>query len=206
MRGWRGVSVVRWGMVDPVAVFKTWLDEARAQGVREPTAMALATVDAAGAPAVRMVLLKHADEHGFVFYTNLESDKGRQLGHQARAELCFHWAEQQRQVRVHGPVEPVSTAEADAYFASRPHQSKLGAWASQQSRPLDSQGTLLKAVAGVALKHPFKVPRPPHWSGFRVVPDWIELWSAGEFRLHDRVRYARDAAAPHGWAPQRLYP
>lgn len=193
-------------MVDPVAVFQSWLDEARAAEVREPTAMSLATVDAAGAPAVRMVLLKHADERGFVFYTNLESDKGHQLATNARAELCFHWAALEKQVRVHGPVEPVSAEEADAYFASRAYKSRLGAWASQQSRPLDSQATLLKAVAGTALKYPLKVPRPPHWSGFRVVPDWIELWSAGEFRLHDRVRYTRDATAPGGWAPQRLFP
>ena len=193
-------------MVDPLQVFLSWLEEARAAAVREPTAMALATVDATGAPAVRMVLLKHADERGFVFYTNLESDKGLQLASRARAELCFHWAALEKQVRVHGPVEPVSEAEADAYFASRAYKSRLGAWASQQSRPLDSQATLLKAVAGVALKHPLKVPRPPHWSGFRVVPDWIELWSAGEFRLHDRVRYFRDAAADGGWRARRLYP
>ncbi|WP_221031590.1 pyridoxamine 5'-phosphate oxidase [Actomonas aquatica] len=193
-------------MVDPLLVFQGWLQEAKDAGVREPTAMALATVDAQGAPAVRMVLLKHADERGFVFYTNLESDKGHQLATHARAELCFHWAHFERQVRVHGPVEPVTDAEADAYFASRAHKSKLGAWASQQSRPLESQGKLLKAVAGVALKHPLSVPRPPHWSGFRVVPDWIELWSAGEFRLHDRVRYTRDAEAEGGWAPRRLYP
>ncbi len=193
-------------MVDPLGQFLSWLEEARTQGVREPTAMALATVDAAGAPAVRMVLLKQADERGFVFYTNLESDKGRQLAAHARAELCFHWAALERQVRVHGPVEPVSDAEADAYFATRAQRSKLGAWASQQSRPLDSQRTLLKAVAGVALRHPLKVPRPPHWSGFRVVPEWIELWSAGEFRLHDRVRYTRDPAGPGGWRAQGLYP
>ncbi len=174
--------------------------------VREPTAMALATVDEHGAPAVRMVLLKHADERGFVFYTNLESDKGRQLAADGRAELCFHWAALEKQVRVHGQVEPVSAEEADAYFASRAHKSKLGAWASQQSRPLDSQATLLKAVAAVALKHPLKVPRPPHWSGFRVVPDWVELWSAGEFRLHDRVRYRRELAGGGGWRAERLYP
>ena len=193
-------------MVDPVVVFQNWLEEARAAGVREPTAMALATVDEHGAPAVRMVLLKHADERGFVFYTNLESDKGRQLAANGRAELCFHWAALEKQVRVHGAVQPVSAAEADAYFASRAHQSKLGAWASQQSRPLDRQVTLLKAVAKVAVRHPLKVPRPPHWSGFRVVSDWIELWSAGEFRLHDRVRYWREASAPDRWRAQRLYP
>ena len=190
-------------MKDPIAIFQQWLADATTQ-VPEPTAMALATVDAEGRPAVRMVLLKHADAHGFVFYTNMESDKGRQLAHRAEAELCFHWQPPGRQVRVHGSVEQVSNAEADAYFASRPYQSQLGAWASQQSRPLPSQATLLKAVAKQALRFPHRVTRPPHWTGYRVVPTWIELWSGVTFRLHDRVRYTRDADG--NWQDQRLYP
>jgi pyridoxamine 5'-phosphate oxidase len=191
-------------MNDPIAQFQSWLDDARQRKLAEPTAMSLATVDAAGQPAVRMVLLKHADADGFVFYTNLESDKGRQLIASPFAELCFYWNPPARQVRVHGEVEPVSTEEADAYFASRAYKSRLGAWASQQSRPLDSQTTLAKAVAKVALKHPRNVPRPPHWSGFRVVPQWIELWEEKPFRLHDRLRYERDTNG--SWQAQRLYP
>ena len=166
--------------------------------------MSLATVDAKGHPAVRMVLLKHADEAGFVFYTNLESDKGQQLAQTPVAELCFYWNPPGRQVRVHGAVEPVTDAEADTYFASRAYKSRIGAWASQQSRPLDSQSTLAAAVAKVAIKHPLTVPRPPHWSGFRVVPEWIELWEEKAFRLHDRIRYQR--LDNGSWSSQRLYP
>jgi len=191
-------------VTDPLALFHDWLNNAQSRQLAEPTAMALATVDAVGQPAVRMVLLKHADEAGFVFYTNLESDKGHQLIGSPFAELCFYWNPPGRQVRVHGPVEPVSAAEADAYFASRAYKSKLGAWASQQSRPLANQATLAKAVAKVALHHPLNVPRPPHWSGFRLVPQWIELWEEKPFRLHDRFRYERSADG--SWKSQRLFP
>lgn len=190
---------------DPLSVFYTWLADATNRGHPEPTAMALATVDAAGQPAVRMVLLKHADPRGFVFYTNTESQKGDHLAHHPVAELCFWWEPPGHQVRVHGRVQPVTDDEANAYFASRPYQSRIGAWASQQSRPLDSQSELLRAVAAEALRHPLHVPRPPHWHGYRVVPDWIELWSAAKFRLHDRVRYTRNADGT-GWTPQRLFP
>ena len=188
---------------DPLIVFNEWLEEAKTK-VPEPTAMAVATVDAAGRPAVRMVLLKQADERGFVFYTNTTSDKGQQLAHQACAELCFHWNPPGRQVRVHGNVEKVSDEEADTYFASRPYRSQLGAWASQQSRPLANQTTLIKAVAAQAIRFPHHVDRPPHWTGYRVVPQWIELWSGVNFRLHDRVRYTKESDGT--WAKQRLFP
>lgn len=191
-------------MKSPLIQFQTWLQDAVDRQVPEPTAMALATVDQEGQPAVRMVLLKHADEEGFVFYTNQESDKGHQLAAAPWAELCFYWNPPGRQVRVHGRVEPVSAVEADAYFASRAYKSRIGAWASQQSRPLDSQATLAAAVAKVALKHPRQVPRPPHWGGYRVVPDWIELWEEKPFRLHERKRYTRQADGV--WSNQRLYP
>jgi len=188
----------------PLSRFHAWLQDAVDQKLAEPTAMSVATVDGSGQPAVRMVLLKHADEEGFVFYTNRESDKGQQLGENPAAELCFYWKPPGRQVRVHGTVETVSGKEADAYFASRPYKSQVGAWASQQSRPLDRQATLVAAAAKVALKHPRRVPRPPHWGGYRVVPSWIEFWEERPFRLHDRIRCERHADG--SWVEQRLYP
>jgi len=191
-------------VLDPLVKFQIWLQEAIDQQLPEPTAMSLATVDQNGWPAVRMVLLKQADKTGFVFYTNQESDKGRQLTETPQAELCFYWNPPGRQVRVHGPVEVVGSAAADAYFASRAYQSQLGAWASRQSRPLDGQTTLATAVARVALKHPRNVPRPPHWGGYRLRPAWVELWEEKAFRLHDRVRYTRQIDG--GWSEQRLYP
>jgi pyridoxamine 5'-phosphate oxidase len=151
-----------------------------------------------------MVLLKEATSHGFVFYTNTQSPKGEQLHHSPWAELCFYWNPPGRQVRVHGRVESVSEAEADHYFASRPYRSQVGAWASQQSRPLASQAKLMAEAATTALKYAQRVPRPPHWSGFRVVPDWIEFWEERAYRLHDRVRYSRSDDGT--WADQRLYP
>lgn len=192
-------------MIDPVTTFQRWLSDAQAAALPEPTAMALATVDENGRPAVRMVLLKHADDAGFVFYTNLESDKGRHLAAQPYAELCFYWKPPGRQVRVSGPVQRVTDAEADAYFASRSYGSRLGAWASQQSRPLPRFAALERAAAAVAVRYPTgSVPRPPHWSGFRVVPEAIELWEEKPFRLHERVRYTRQAG--HGWTAAPLYP
>lgn len=191
-------------MQEPLPQFQAWLRDAHDRRLAEPTAMSLATVDPQGQPAVRMVLLKHADEAGFVFYTNLESDKGRQLAASPFAELCFYWNPPGRQVRVHGGVEPVTAEEADAYFASRAYKSRIGAWASQQSRPLESQTKLAAAVARVAIKHPHHVPRPPHWSGFRVVPQWIEFWEERPFRLHDRFRWERTADG--AWVAQRLFP
>ena len=191
---------------DPFGLFAAWLLEAEKSEPNDPNAMALATVDADGLPDVRMVLLKDFDEDGFVFYTNYESAKGRELIAQPKAALLFHWKSLRRQVRVRGPVEQVSAAEADAYFATRPRHSRLGAWASQQSRPLESRFALEKAVALVAARYPLgEVPRPPHWSGFRIRPQQIEFWKDGAFRLHDRVLFSR-AADAGGWQSQRLYP
>ncbi len=196
---------------EPFALFADWLREAEASEPNDPNAMALATVDADGLPNVRMVLLKGVDgadatPRGFVFYTNLESAKGRELAATHKAALCFHWKSLRRQVRVRGLVSPVSPEEADAYFASRARGSRLGAWASAQSRPLESRFALEKAVATVTARYPLgEIPRPQHWSGFRIAPVEIEFWHDRPFRLHDRLVFRRgDAAAL--WEKQRLYP
>jgi len=191
---------------DPIALFREWFRDAEAQEPNDPNAMALATVDADGLPDARMVLLKGWDEHGFVFYTNAESAKGRQLAAVGRAAGLFHWKSLRRQVRLRGPVESVTEAEADAYFASRPRESRIGAWASQQSRPLESRFALEKAVAQYALKYAVgDVPRPAYWRGYRIAPIAMEFWADRPFRLHDRVRFARPAVdAP--WTKERLYP
>lgn len=190
--------------VDPLTRFLTWLADAKAKGLPEPTAMALATADADGAPAVRMVLLKHADERGFVFYTNLQSPKASDIETRPEAELCFYWNPPGRQVRVHGHIVAVSDEEADAYFSSRPFLSRIGAWASDQSRPLPGAMEIPRRVAALALRHAGgSVPRPPHWSGFRLTPDWIELWEEKPFRLHERVRHHRTA---DGWTATPLFP
>jgi len=190
---------------DPIALFAEWLKEAEASELNDPTGMALATVGADGTPSLRMVLLKGVDAGGFVFFTNYESRKGQQLLAHPKAALLFHWKSLRRQVRVEGPVTRVTDAEADAYFASRPKQSQIGAWASDQSRPLESRFALEKRVALLAAKYAVgKVPRPPHWSGFRVRPDYLEFWQDGAFRLHDRLVYRpRDGG---GWRTERLYP
>ena len=191
-------------MKDPLAQFQEWFAEAQRCGLKEPTAMALATADPRGRPAVRMVLLKHVDERGFVFYTNMQSAKGADLRANPRAELCFHWDPLGRQVRVSGRVEPVSDAEADAYFATRARLSRIGAWASQQSRPMRGYYELEQACAKLALRYHFgPVPRPPHWTGCRVVPESIEFWKAKPFRRHERVIYHRQ---PGGWKKQWLFP
>ncbi len=191
-------------MTDPFTQFNAWLDEAKRSGMDEPTAMALATADAQGRPAVRMVLLKHADERGFVFYTNLESAKAADLRANPRASLCFYWNPLGRQVCIGGHVEPVSAAEADAYFATRPRLSQIGAWASQQSRPMHGYFELERACAAVALRYPLgAVPRPPFWSGYRVVPERIEFWKQKPFRRHERILYTRENS---GWKKQWLYP
>lgn len=191
---------------DPMTLFDAWFAEAKQEEINDANAMALATVGEDGMPSQRMVLLKGADGAGFTFYTNYESRKGRQLLATPKAALLFHWKSLRRQVRVEGPVEQVSVEEADAYFASRPRQSQIGAWASEQSRPLESRYALEKRVAKFAAKHAVgEVPRPPHWSGFRIVPTLIEFWKDGAFRLHDRVVYSRDTPA-EAWQTQRLYP
>ena len=191
---------------DPFALFAAWLDEASASEPRDPTAMTLATVDADGLPNARMVLLKGADASGFVFFTNMDSQKGRELDAQRKAALVFHWKSLNKQVRVRGPVERVSDAEADAYFGTRPKQAQIGAWASQQSRPLESRLAFEKAIALYAAKYALgSVPRPPYWSGFRIVPLVMEFWQDRPFRLHDRVDFRRaDPDAP--WTKTRLYP
>jgi pyridoxamine 5'-phosphate oxidase len=190
---------------EPIRLFGEWLDEATKSEPNDPNGVALATVDADGMPDVRMVLLKGFDEAGFVFYTNFESAKGREILGSMKAAMCFHWKSLRRQVRLRGPVEVVSDAEADAYFATRPRGSRIGAWASKQSRPLESRFALEKAVADYTLKHPVgAIPRPPYWSGFRIVPQTIEFWQNGLFRLHDRIVFSRSQAG--GWDKTRLYP
>jgi len=189
---------------DPFSQFGAWLREAEASEPNNPNAMTLATVSADGRPSTRMVLLKGYDDQGFVFYTNYTSQKGRELLGNPNASLCFHWKSLGRQVRVDGRAEPVSDAEADAYFASRQRGSQIGAWASEQSRPVDSRDTLEKRVREVTAEYDgADVPRPPHWSGFRVVPDRIEFWTDRPNRLHDRQVFDR---AVGGWREQRLQP
>lgn len=188
----------------PFELFRQWYDEVRDAGlVKEPSAMTLGTVDKHGQPSVRVVLLKDHDERGFVFYTNLESRKGRDLSENPRAALCFYWDAFLRQVRVRGRSEHVSDDEADAYFHSRPRESQLGAWASHQSRPLADRKELEERFAEVAQRYPGEIPRPPHWTGVRVVPDEIELWEAREFRLHHRELYVREG---DGWRRSLLFP
>lgn len=191
---------------EPMRLFAAWLGDATQSEPRDPTAMTLATVDSDGLPNARMVLLKGADADGFVFYTNTESQKGNELAANAKAALVFHWKSLNRQVRVRGVVERVTPEEADAYFATRPKQAQIGAWASQQSRPLESRLAFEKAVAVNAAKYALStVPRPPHWSGFRIVPSSIEFWHDRPFRLHDRIVFKRDKpGAP--WSKTRLYP
>jgi pyridoxamine 5'-phosphate oxidase len=190
---------------DPFRLFGEWLDLATEKEPNDPNAMALATVDETGMPDVRMVLLKGFDQHGFVFYTNLESAKGRQLAGNPKAAICLHWKSLRRQVRIRGPVQPVSEDEADVYFASRARRSRLGAWASKQSRPLESRFALEKAVAVYTARFAAgSIPRPPHWSGFRIAPERIEFWRDGAFRLHERLAFHRREDG--GWDRAELYP
>lgn len=192
---------------DPFELFGEWLGEAEASEPNDPNAMTLATADAEGRPSARMVLLKGHDRDGFVFYTNLESRKGEHLAANANAALLFHWKSLRRQVRLEGPVDPVSDAEADAYFASRDRGSQIGAWASDQSRSLESRFALEKKVARVGAGYGVgAVPRPPHWSGFRLRPLRIEFWKNGAFRLHDRFLFTRPATSGEDWTVERLYP
>jgi pyridoxamine 5'-phosphate oxidase len=191
---------------DPLALFGDWYADAGAAEPNDPNAVCLATVDEDGLPDARMVLLKGYDERGFVFYTNFESAKGREILATPKAALCFHWKSLRRQVRVRGAVEQVGDGEADEYFASRHRESRIGAWASQQSRPLESRFALEKAVAKFAARYAVgEIPRPPYWSGFRIRPVAMEFWHERPFRLHDRVRFTRPAPEG-GWSRSRLYP
>ena len=190
---------------DPLRLFDAWLSDAAASEPNDPNAMALATVDPDGLPNVRMVLLKGLDT-GFVFYTNFESAKGREILASHKAALCFHWKSLRRQVRVRGPVAVVDEVEADAYYASRPRGSRIGAWASKQSRPLEGRFALEAEVARTTARFGIgEIPRPAHWSGFRLTPVSIEFWHDRPFRLHDRVQFTRSGPdAP--WSKARLYP
>lgn len=191
---------------DPIAAFRELFDRAMASDTLNPNAMTLATVDDQGRPWTRVVLLKGFDEQGFVFFTNLESRKGRQVLARPSVSLNFYWreiADRGHQVIIEGEAEPVSDAEADEYFATRPRGSQLGAWASRQSRPTKGRAELLAEVAKVEARYPLKVPRPPHWSGFRVAPWYVEFWREGRFRLHERTVYERDGA---GWKTYKLFP
>jgi len=189
---------------DPFQLFDEWFAEARTSEPNDAEAMALATADALGQPSVRMVLLKGHGPDGFVFYTNEQSAKGDQLAANPRAALLFHWKSLRRQVRVRGDVAPVSEAEADAYFATRTRQAQIGAWASDQSRALPDRLALEKRIAQVGLRFGLgKVPRPPHWSGYRLAPQGFEFWRDRPFRLHERLVFE---AAPGGWTTRRLFP
>ena len=190
---------------EPLRLFGAWLAEAEQSEPNDPNAVALATVDEHGMPNARMVLLKGFDEAGFLFHTNFESAKGRELLASGKAAMCFHWKSLRRQIRLRGPAIVISDADADAYFASRPRGSRIGAWASKQSRPLESRFALEKEVARYTAKYPIgDIPRPDYWSGFRLRPETIEFWHNRQFRLHDRVVFSRQAAG--GWTKERLYP
>ncbi len=190
---------------DPFVLFGEWLAEASKSELNDPTAMALATVGADGMPSSRMVLLKDFDPNGFVFYTNLGSQKARELAAHPKAALLFHWKSLRRQVRVQGHVTPVTAAEADAYYASRPRDSRIGAWASKQSQTMEGRWALEKRVAEFGLKFAVgEIPRPEFWSGFRVAPEVIEFWKDGAFRLHDRMRLERQADGT--WLRAVLFP
>lgn len=205
---------------DPFALARRWLAEAEGAEPNDANAVALATADASGLPNVRMVLLKEIEsagggggadggegEHGgFVFYTNHEGAKGRELAENPQAALVMHWKSLRRQVRARGPVERVGAEQSDEYFASRAYQSRIGAWASKQSRPLRSRAALLAEVAKYAARHPVSPPRPPHWGGYRIRPVEMEFWADGEFRLHDRFRWVRDTPDAAAWTTTRLNP
>ncbi len=191
---------------EPFALFAAWFADAVKSEPNDPNAMALATVDPDGLPDVRMVLLKGYDAAGFVFYSHIDSAKGRELAANPKAALLFHWKSLRRQIRVRGAVTPVSAAEADEYFATRPKQSQIGAWASKQSQPLESRMAFEKAIALNAAKYAVgDVPRPPGWSGWRITPVVFEFWHDRPFRLHDRIAFERETAADH-WRKTRLYP
>lgn len=189
---------------DPFLFFDRWMDEAKRSELNDPNAMSLATSTPDGRPSVRIVLLKQADARGFTFYTNRESRKGEELLKNPYAALCLHWKSLQREVRVEGPISELSSEEVDAYWKRRQRMSQVGAWASQQSRPLSSRDELLARTAEVEKRFSGDVPRPPYWTGFLVTPESIEFWQEGDFRLHDRCVFT--SAGDGGWIRQRLYP
>ncbi len=189
---------------DPFSLFQTWFDEAAVAEINDPDAIALSSVSEDGMPSVRMVLLKQWSSDGFVFHTNYESRKAKEILGTGKAAFCIHWKSLRRQVRVVGLIEKASAAQSDAYFATRGRGSRIGAWASQQSRPLDSRATLAAAVAKTEERFPDDVPRPPHWGGFVLRPQEIEFWADGEHRLHDRFRFTPDGDG--GWDIPRLHP
>jgi pyridoxamine 5'-phosphate oxidase len=192
---------------DPLAQFDKWLGEAIAAGCPEPTAMSLATVGAGGRPSSRIVLLKGLDAAGFVFFTNYESRKGREMAANPQAALLFHWVELERELRIEGRIEKTSAAEADAYYASRPLKSRLGAWASPQSEPIAGRAALEERFAAAEQEYGENPPRPPHWGGYRLVPDTLEFWQGRRSRLHDRIVYRRAADEKSGsWRIERLAP
>jgi pyridoxamine 5'-phosphate oxidase len=191
---------------EPFALFAEWFAEACKTEPNDPNAMSLATVDAEGLPDVRMVLMKGFDTAGFVFYSHIASQKGRELAANPKAALLFHWKSLRRQVRIRGNVSPVTSEEADAYFATRPKQAQIGAWASKQSQPLESRFAFEQAIAKIAAKHMIsEVPRPPGWSGWRVAPARFEFWHDRPFRLHDRIEFTRSTPG-EAWTKTRLYP
>ena len=188
----------------PFTMFEAWFAAAAATELNDPNAMTVATATPGGLPSARIVLLKEWDENGFVFYTNTTSRKGHELGANQNAALLFHWKSSRQQVRIEGRVEAVTDAEANIYYGSRPRNSRLGAWASIQSAPLASRGQLEARLAEFEARYPDEaIPRPPHWSGYRVVPSWFEFWQDMPFRLHDRTTFTRSAA---GWVQGKLYP
>ena len=189
---------------DPYELFDSWFDEAKASEINDPDAIAIASVDSAGMPSVRMVLLKEVMPEGFVFYTNYNSRKSAELLATGKASFVMHWKSLRRQVRVCGQVSQVPAEQSDAYFSSRPRGSRIGAWASDQSKPLESRQDLQAAVAAAEARYGDDIPRPPHWGGFLIQPDEIEFWADGEFRLHDRFRYTKSASG--NWQAERLYP
>ncbi len=191
---------------EPFDKFNQWFEEAKVKEINDPNAMSLATVDKNSVPNVRMVLMKEFDQEGFVFYTNFESNKGLEIANTQSVAACFHWKAIRRSVRIRGPVKQVTEQEADDYFNSRPRDSRIGAWASQQSRPLESRFALEKAVAKYAAKFAIgNVPRPSYWSGYRIIPSYFEFWSDRPFRLHERILYTRNNDQD-AWQIVRLFP
>ena len=189
---------------DAIEFFNCWMEDAKVSELNDPNAMSLALSTPTGVPSVRIVLLKRVNEHGFTFYTNADSRKGQKIKANDHAALCLHWKSRQRQVRIEGIVTPLGDADADAYFQRRHRMSQIGAWASQQSRPLTSRADLIASTKEIEAKFPGEVPRPPYWTGFGVQPASIEFWQEGDYRLHDRIVFT--AAGPNQWTKQRLYP